>query len=29
MRLNVFPDGGVARLHVHGEVVPDLALLGA
>src|SRR5262249_8932326 len=20
---NIFPDGGVARLHVHGEVVPD------
>src|SRR5579863_7270701 len=27
VRLNIFPDGGVARLHVHGEVVPDLALL--
>jgi allantoicase len=23
VRLNVFPDGGVARLRVHGEVVPD------
>ena len=23
----IFPDGGVARLHVHGEVVPDPALL--
>ena len=23
MRLNIFPDGGVARLRVHGEVVPD------
>jgi allantoicase len=27
LRLNIFPDGGVARLHVHGEVVPDPALL--
>ena len=27
IRLNVFPDGGIARLHVHGEVVPDPALL--
>jgi allantoicase len=27
IRLNIFPDGGVARLHVHGEVVPDPALL--
>ena len=26
-RLNIFPDGGVARLRVHGEVVPDPALL--
>src|SRR3984893_17563896 len=26
VRLNIFPDGGVARLHVHGEVVPDPAL---
>ena len=26
IRLNIFPDGGVARLHVHGEVVPDPAL---
>jgi allantoicase len=24
LRLNIFPDGGVARLRVHGEVVPDL-----
>ena len=24
VRLNIFPDGGVARLRVHGEVVPDL-----
>lgn len=23
LRLNIFPDGGVARLRVHGEVVPD------
>jgi len=23
MRLNIYPDGGVARLRVHGEVVPD------
>ncbi len=23
VRLNVFPDGGVARLRVHGDVVPD------
>jgi allantoicase len=27
VRLNIFPDGGVARLHVHGAVVPDPALL--
>jgi allantoicase len=27
VRLNIFPDGGIARLHVHGEVVPDPALL--
>ncbi|MEV6860719.1 allantoicase [Streptosporangium subroseum] len=26
VRLNIFPDGGVARLRVHGEVRPDLAL---
>ena len=26
LRLNIFPDGGVARLRVHGEVVPDEAL---
>ncbi len=25
LRLNIFPDGGVARLRVHGEVVPDWA----
>ena len=23
VRLNIFPDGGVARLRMHGEVVPD------
>ena len=27
VRLNIFPDGGVARLHVHGEAVPDPAML--
>ncbi len=27
VRLNVFPDGGVARLRVHGDVVPDRAFL--
>ncbi len=27
VRLNVYPDGGVARLRVHGEVVPDWAEL--
>ena len=27
VRLNIFPDGGVARLHVHGEAVPEPALL--
>ena len=27
VRLNIFPDGGVARLRVHGEVRPDLAPL--
>src|ERR1700759_2264779 len=27
VRLNIFPDGGVARLRVHGDVVPDPALL--
>ncbi|MFC4589759.1 allantoicase [Sphaerisporangium corydalis] len=26
VRLSIFPDGGVARLRVHGEVVADLAL---
>ena len=27
VRLTIHPDGGVARLRVHGEVVPDRALL--
>ena len=27
LRLRIFPDGGVARLRVHGVVVPDPALL--
>ncbi|GAA3456655.1 allantoicase [Dactylosporangium matsuzakiense] len=27
VRLNIFPDGGVARLRVHGVVAPDPALL--
>lgn len=27
VRLNIFPDGGVARLRVHGEVVPDWSKL--
>ena len=27
IRLNIFPDGGVARLRVHGEVAPDWAAL--
>ena len=27
VRLNIFPDGGVARLRVHGEVSPDWAAL--
>src|SRR4051812_38490294 len=26
LRLNIFPDGGVARLRVHGEVVPDASI---
>ena len=29
VRLCLYPDGGVARLRVHGEVVPDPRLLGA
>jgi len=28
LRLNIFPDGGVARLRVYGEVVPDWRLVG-
>jgi allantoicase len=27
VRLSIYPDGGVARLRVHGEAVPDPALL--
>jgi allantoicase len=27
VRLSIFPDGGVARLRVHGQVVPDPAFL--
>jgi allantoicase len=27
VRLNIFPDGGVARLRVHGTVIPDPELL--
>lgn len=27
VRLNIFPDGGVARLRVHGDVLPDWAAL--
>ncbi len=27
VKLNIFPDGGVARLRVHGDVVPDWAKL--
>ena len=29
VRLNIFPDGGVARLRVRGSVVPDPRLLGS
>jgi allantoicase len=29
VRLNIFPDGGVARLRVHGEVAVDLGRLAA
>lgn len=29
VRLSIYPDGGVARLRVHGEVVPDPDLLDA
>ncbi|HEY2041055.1 MAG TPA: allantoicase [Jatrophihabitans sp.] len=28
VRLSIYPDGGVARLRVHGEVIADPALLG-
>jgi allantoicase len=28
LRLNIFPDGGVARLRVHGEPMPDWSRLG-
>lgn len=28
LRFNIFPDGGVARLRVHGEVMPDFRKLG-
>jgi allantoicase len=28
LRLNIFPDGGVARLRVHGEVMPDWSRTG-
>jgi allantoicase len=28
LRLNIFPDGGVARLRVFGEVVPDWTFIG-
>jgi allantoicase len=29
LRLNIYPDGGVARLRVHGQVTPDWARLRA
>lgn len=29
VRLNIFPDGGVARLRVHGQVLPDWEFLAA
>lgn len=29
LRLNIFPDGGVARLRVHGEVLPDWRTVAA
>jgi allantoicase len=29
LRLNVFPDGGVARLRVHGDVVPEPSAFGS
>jgi allantoicase len=28
LRLNIFPDGGVARLRIYGEVMPDWTLYG-
>jgi len=28
LRLNIFPDGGVARLRVHGDVIPDWRRIG-
>jgi allantoicase len=28
VRLRIFPDGGVARLRVHGEAIPDVRWLG-
>ena len=28
LRLNIFPDGGIARLRVHGEVMPDEDVFG-
>jgi len=28
LRLRIYPDGGVARLRVHGEAVPDMQRLG-
>ncbi|HEY8165495.1 MAG TPA: allantoicase [Gemmatimonadaceae bacterium] len=28
VRLNIFPDGGVARLRVHGQVLPDERVFG-
>ena len=28
MRLRIYPDGGVARLRVHGEALPDPRWLG-
>lgn len=28
LRLHIYPDGGVARLRVHGEIVPDWKRLG-
>jgi allantoicase len=29
VRLNIFPDGGIARLRVHGQVVPDPRIFAA